>query len=248
MDKNGNRIPRLSYAYPEVRRFVVNLLREVAGYDVDGICLLYNRRPPLVEYEPLLVEGFQAEYGKDPRKLDDADPRWLAYRARTLTQLHREVRQALDDEAERQGRRRFELSAVVLRDHEENMLYAMDLKAWIDEGLVDTIIPYTSAVFLDSTADSWDDPRDADYGNAVKCGLWHASAPATRRDVQETRGGAVRRRSRAPLLLGLPAGARRLHGVVERSAPPRTPGRARRLGRGRGTGPGYPQDGPTQGR
>ena len=163
MDKNGNRIPRLSYAYPEVRRFVVNLLREVAGYDVDGICLLYNRRPPLVEYEPPLVEGFQAEYGKDPRKLDDADPRWLAYRARTLTQFHREVRQALDDEAERQGRRRFELSAVVLRNHEENMLYAMDLKAWIDEGLVDTIIPYTSAVFLDSTADSWDDPRDADY-------------------------------------------------------------------------------------
>ena len=47
-DRNGNRTPRLAYTYPGVRQFVVSILREIAGFDIDGVCLLYNRRPPLV--------------------------------------------------------------------------------------------------------------------------------------------------------------------------------------------------------
>ena len=163
VDRDGNVTPRISYAYPETRRFVVELLREVAGYNVDGICLLYNRRPPLVEYEPPIVDGFKAEFGEDPRKLDEMDPRWLSYRARTLTQFHREVRQAMDEEAERQGRKRIELTAIVMSSEQENLYRALDLKALIDEGLADTIIPYASVPDLDGGADSWDDPRDAEY-------------------------------------------------------------------------------------
>ena len=64
---------------------------------MDGVCLLFNRRMPLVEYEPPVVEGFQQEYGLDPRGLPADDARWLAYRARTLTGFMRELRAALDD-------------------------------------------------------------------------------------------------------------------------------------------------------
>ncbi|MBM4407741.1 MAG: hypothetical protein FJ038_03865 [Chloroflexi bacterium] len=40
----------LSFAHPEVRGFVVDLLREVASrYAVDGVALLFNRQPPFVE-------------------------------------------------------------------------------------------------------------------------------------------------------------------------------------------------------
>lgn len=40
----------LSFAHPEVRAFVVDLLREVASrYDIDGVALLFNRQPPFVE-------------------------------------------------------------------------------------------------------------------------------------------------------------------------------------------------------
>ena len=163
-DKMGRRAPRLSYAYPELRRYVISLLEEMAGYDVEGVCLLYNRRPPVVEYDPPLVESFQAKYGEDPRQLDDEDPRWLAHKAGALTQFHREVRQAMDEVAEeRKLGRRIQVSAVTMRDERENMLYGMDLKAWIDEGLVDTIIPYTSERMLDSAAESWADPESVRY-------------------------------------------------------------------------------------
>ena len=35
------------------------MLRDVLRYDVDGVCLLYNRRPPYVDYEEPLIEGFK---------------------------------------------------------------------------------------------------------------------------------------------------------------------------------------------
>ncbi len=47
IDRQGRPTPRLSYAYPGMRRLVVSLLKEMASYPIDGICLLYNRRPPL---------------------------------------------------------------------------------------------------------------------------------------------------------------------------------------------------------
>ena len=170
VDRAGNRTPRMSYSYPEVRGFVVSLLREMATYPIDGICILYNRRPPLVEYEPPVVEGFKAEYGDDPRRLDDDDPRWLSCRARTLTQFHREVREAMDAAATEQGRSRIAVSAIVMRNEQENLANAMDLKAWIDEGLVDTIIPYSSAPNLDSVAEGWTDVRDAEYFVSLTAG------------------------------------------------------------------------------
>ena len=164
MDRNGVLTPRLAYTYPETRRYVISLLREIAGYEIDGIGLWYNRRPPLVEYEPPLVEGFQAEYGEDPRQLDAKDPRWLSYRARTLTQFMREVREAMDAVAEEQGRtKRIEVSAIVMRNEEENLVNALDLRAWLDEGLVDTLIPYTSEPNLGGEGESWTNVGDAEY-------------------------------------------------------------------------------------
>ena len=163
-DAGGRRTPRLAYTYPETRAFAVSLLREMASFGADGVALLYNRRPPLVEYEPPLVEGFKAEYGLDPHQVDEMDPRWLTYRARILTQFMREVREAMDAASEEQGRgRRIEVSAIVMSTEEENLYRGMDLRAWVDEGLVDTLIPYTSAPNLNSFVESWTDVRDLDF-------------------------------------------------------------------------------------
>ena len=163
VDREGNVTPRLSYAHEGVRKFVIALLREMAGYDIDGVCLLYNRRPPLVEYDAPLVDGFKQHYGEDPRQLADDDPRWLSYKARTLTQFHREVREAMQDEAQKQGRRPVKITAVVLSTEQENLYNALDIKALIDEELVDTLIPYSSEPNLNSMTHSWTDPHDADY-------------------------------------------------------------------------------------
>ena len=111
-------------------------------------------------YEPPVVAGFRAELGLDPFDLDPADRRWLAYRAGVLTGFMQEVRAAMDSLAQEQGRRRICVSAIVMASEEENLQMGMDLPAWIEQGLVDTIIPYTSAPALDSTQDSWIDPQD----------------------------------------------------------------------------------------
>jgi Glycosyl hydrolase-like 10 len=153
-DRAGHSTPRLSYAYPEVRRMSVGFLKEMAQYPIDGICLAYNRRPPLVEYEAPVIDGFRARFGEDPGRIGDRDARWLSYRATFLTEFMREVRASMG---------KLEVSAIVMSSEAENLYYGMDLKAWIGEGLVDTIIPYTSVPGLSSTADSWLEPRDAQF-------------------------------------------------------------------------------------
>jgi len=164
IDRQGRVTPRLSYAYPEVRQFVISLLKEIAEYPVDGICLLFNRRPPLVEFEPPVVEGFRAKYRKDPRQLEDKDVTWLSYRTEFLTQFMREVREAMNEVVQKRTRRgRLEVSAVVMSSEQENLYYAMDLETWIKERLVDTIIPYTSVERLDSMPVSWVDPSKAEF-------------------------------------------------------------------------------------
>jgi len=160
VSRGGQPVPRISYAFPETRRYVVSLFREMAQYPIDGVCVLYNRRPPLVAYEPPLVDGFRGRYGEDPRKLGESDSRWLEYRCVALTAFMRELRQALDEEAEKQGReQRFEISAVVSR-HEENLQHGMDLAAWIRDDLVDTLIPYSSSIRLHSSVPSWESVDD----------------------------------------------------------------------------------------
>ena len=177
--RDGKPSPRISYTYPETRRFVLSLLREVAEYGVDGIALFYVRRPPLVEYEPPLIAGFMAEYGLDPRQLDSHDPRWLAYRCRILTQFMREVRQEMDAVARARGpqAKRIEVSAVVSAREEENFQNSMDIKAWIAEGLVDTIIPNTMSPRLNTTVESWPNIRDVDYWVSLTKGTQCKLAP-----------------------------------------------------------------------
>ena len=161
--KDGRQAPRLSYAFPDTRNFVINLLKEVAQYPIDGVCLLYNRRPPLVDYEPPLVNGFVQEYGEDPRQLPDDDDRWLRYRSIALTEFHRELRREMDMLAEEQGRsERIAISACVL-NRRENYVNGLDVATWVREELVDTLLPYTDAPALDGVAEAWVDMGEMAY-------------------------------------------------------------------------------------
>ena len=166
-DRAGNRTPRISYSYPEVREFVVSLLREMAERPIDGVCLLYNRRPPVVEYEPPLVDGFTREFGRDPRTLPEGDRDWLTYRAGTLTQFMRDVRAAMD-EASRDRPRRIAVSAIVAASETENLMQGLDLAAWVREGLVDTLIPYSARAnfrpfFNEPSGAVWTDAKQLDF-------------------------------------------------------------------------------------
>lgn len=164
VDRMGKHTPRMAYTFPGVRQFVISLLREMAQRPIDGICLLYNRRMPLVEYEPPVVEGFKQRFGENPHILDAYDPRWLSYRTGVLTEFMREVRAAMDQEERAQGRsKRIEISAIVGGTERENLINGMDLPTWVNEGLVDTLIPYTSGPNYDSSVVAWTDPKQLEF-------------------------------------------------------------------------------------
>ena len=163
VNRDGSLAPRTSYAFPETRRKVLSILREIAEYGVDGISIVYIRRPPLVGYEPPIVEAFRAETGLDAHELPADDERWLRFRCRVLNEFMREVRAELDAVAREQGRTKpIEITAMVSGRWEENLLHGMDLAAWVADGTVDTVIPYTMAPELDSGAEAWPDPTEAD--------------------------------------------------------------------------------------
>lgn len=196
VNRSGALTPRLSYSYPETRKYVISLLEEMASYDIDGICILYNRRPPLVEYEPPVVDGFKSEYGLDPRQLDQLDERWLSHRARVLTQFMREVREAMDRACEKRGRsRRIEITAIVMSSEEENLVNGMNPQAWIEEELVDTLVPYTSEPNLNHVDEAWTDVSKLDYFLSITRGTSCTLAPNIQPDALSAEG--YRRRADA---------------------------------------------------
>ena len=163
LDRLGRPSPRLSYAYAGVRDYVLALHDEIATYPVDGICLLFNRRLPIIGYESVLVDRFIARHGVDPRTLPDEDPRWLAHSAAVLTGFMRDLRQRMRTAQQLQGRKPIGISAVVMSSREENLRYGLDLETWVREGLIDTLIPYSSARGISSRVASWEDPRSTEY-------------------------------------------------------------------------------------
>ena len=175
-DKAGRPAPRLSYAFPGVRDMVGGFLKEIAGYDIDGICLAYNRRPPYLEYEQPLLDGFRAKHGKDAREVGDKDHEWMKYRATFMTAFMKEVQETMEEVRQERGRTKpLEVSAIVLSSELENLYYGLDLEEWVKQGFVDTLMPYSSVWGINSRKDSWIDPADAEFfyriTNGTSCKL-----------------------------------------------------------------------------
>jgi hypothetical protein len=117
--RDGTLDTALSFANPEVRGFVVALLREVAErYPVDGIALLFNRQPPFVE------EGDRE----------------------SVTRLLRDVRAAIGA---------LPLTTWVFGTEADNLRFGLDVDTWVREGLIDTVIPYSSQAKGFSWGPSW---------------------------------------------------------------------------------------------
>jgi Glycosyl hydrolase-like 10 len=138
LDRDGQRISRLSYAYPEVREHMLALIKEIAGYGPDGVCFCFIRGVPLVHYEPVVVEGFKEKYGVDPRELGETDERWLDYQADVITAFMKQAKSVL-----KPGQR---LSAIVPGTRFDCEKWGLDVATWLKDGVVDDLFP-TGQVF-----------------------------------------------------------------------------------------------------
>jgi hypothetical protein len=155
LDRDGQRLSRLSYAYPEVQEHMLNLIKEISSYQPDGICLNFVRGLPLVLYEPVMVGGFRKKYGVDPRKLSETDPKWLDYQAEITTEFVKMAKASL-----RQGQR---LSAMVPGTMQDCRKYGLDPQAWLIGGLIEDLIP--TGTTYDKRDVHRDTPDSLDFQN-----------------------------------------------------------------------------------
>jgi len=144
--RDGTPIEKASYAFPEVRQFMLSLIREATEmFDVDGINLCFVRGPHFTSYERPLIDDFWRKYGEDACKVDPGDPRLIKTRARYLTEFVRNTRQVLDEVGRRKARR---LTLSIWAWPSKRNVWCgrrpidegLDIEAWIREGLLDSII------------------------------------------------------------------------------------------------------------
>jgi hypothetical protein len=137
MTRWGKPAYRLSYAYPEVRAFRLAIIREAAGYGPDGIHLDFLRHPPFVGYDAPLLKAYREKYGADPLE-EPEDERWYDLCAEVMTGFVQDVRNAIDAEGKRQGRK---LTLSASFDVDNYRKQGLDVAQWIRDGLVDQISP-----------------------------------------------------------------------------------------------------------
>ncbi len=143
-DKNGKLVVKngfdwMSAINPEVQQFIIALATEVIdNYDVDGI-EFSDRIPALpVEggYDDATVAIYKAENNNAAPPLNYTDPAWMRWRADKLNQFMKNARDSVKLRSEHLV---FSSSPSVYPwSYQE---YLQDSKTWIDEKLVDNIIP-----------------------------------------------------------------------------------------------------------
>ena len=130
---------------PEVRRYLVEVMRDIVGrYSVDGLHLDYLRFP---NEAPAVPEGSGLDYPRDKPTLalfrgetghtPEEDPKaWDAWRTECVSNLLRDVRRMV-----RQTRPAVELSAAVGPVPDNAGHHFQDVRTWLAEDLIDAVYP-----------------------------------------------------------------------------------------------------------
>ncbi|AFY83221.1 glycoside hydrolase family 10 protein [Oscillatoria acuminata] len=155
MIPRGQTKPFLDPANPEVRRYLLNLLEEIATrYDVDGVQLDYIRYPfqdPSAErsygYGKVARQEFQNLTGVDPMTISPSDrdlwQQWTDFRVRQVDSFVSDASQLL-----RSLRSDLILSVAVfpLNPHDRRNRIQQNWEEWARRGEVDLIVPMTYAM------------------------------------------------------------------------------------------------------
>jgi len=119
-------------------------LREALLRGVDGVTLYFNRGAPYAFYEEPTVASFINIHGEDPRNLPISDKRWVEHCGSYVTLFLREVRALLDEQPGRELAVIFNTALFGSTDPAEVHKYYFDVDGWIEESLVDVLMPTKS--------------------------------------------------------------------------------------------------------
>jgi lysophospholipase L1-like esterase len=141
IDHDGTPTMHLSYAVEEVQDHLIEVYREVLQRGADGAGFLFHRGMPMILWEEPFCRRFIEQFGEDPRKLVEDDPRVLRLRADIVTEFIRKIRAVLDATAQEQptAGRRLKLAVSTFATPADNRRFGLDVEKWIEEELIDQI-------------------------------------------------------------------------------------------------------------
>jgi hypothetical protein len=136
--RDGQPTPRLSLAFPEVRRHKAQILAEIVARGVDGLFIDTLRHPPMALFDEPLVERYMTETGDDPCRMEgDGREHWLRFRARhAFTQFLIEARELIEATAGRG----VPIYVRVLDQPWANLVAGCDITDWLERGLVQGLV------------------------------------------------------------------------------------------------------------
>jgi hypothetical protein len=142
-DRGAVELTRMSWAVPEVRAHIIDLLAEQVGFGADGAHIVFNRGYPVVLYEKPFCDMFLEKHGVDPNDLNEEDPRVIEMWSDIVSTFFKELRAKIDEEEKRRADgRHIEISVMVLGNNENNLQYGVDIARLVKEKLLDVVYVY----------------------------------------------------------------------------------------------------------
>ena len=160
-DRNGERETALSYAYPEVRKFMIDQLVNAARCGADAVTLLACRGIPFVLFEKPVCDLFYERYGEDAREYPLDDPKLNAIHCEFMTTFFRELREALDNEF---GKNKVEIHLRGYYAILDCKYLGFDVETLAKEGLINVYINHYKRFFevISNDFRKEDDPSKID--------------------------------------------------------------------------------------
>ena len=139
VDRDGTALPKISYAFAEVRSHMLAIIEEVLDDEIDGVNLCWMRGTPAVGFEQPVVDAFMDLYGENPVDVGDDDQRLWRVRAEFITDFMRGVRKLTNSVGEQRGRPITVTAMVPGATLPHILSRGYDLQTWFDERLIDDI-------------------------------------------------------------------------------------------------------------
>lgn len=152
IDRNGDEVSAMSYAYSEVRKYMIDELVNMARSGCDAVTLIAHRGVPYVLFEKPVADRFFALYGEYPYELPLDEPRLHQLHCQIMTEFFREARQALDEAF---GKRKVQIHLRTLFSLYDSSVVGLDPEQLAREGLVDAFISYPLRIYEELGGDIW---------------------------------------------------------------------------------------------
>ena len=157
VDRNGDPMSNLSYAFPEVQQYIIDLLVNAAASGSDAVTLIANRGVPYVLFEEPIAKRFFEKYGEYPYELPLDDPRLNSIHCEIMTEFARRLRRALDD---RYGKGKVALHLRSFYSIYDTKYVGLDVEQWAKEGLINAVISYPQRNYERLAGDIWQEGKD----------------------------------------------------------------------------------------